>query len=140
MSYEVRVEREFAIDRATMWRLWTDQEHASRWMRPSVADFAPTLATIDPRPGGQYRFEMITTDGAALAVAGVFVDLVEPERLAFTWSWEGSGEESFVEVTLAEVDGGTKVRIVHSKLASQESAHEHERGWVGCLDSMSVLY
>lgn len=140
MTFDVEVERVFSIDRATMWNLWTDEEHAARWMRPSITEFQPTIATIDARPGGHYRFEMITKDGAVVAVAGVFVELDPPERLSFTWSWEGSEEESFVEVTLIEVPDGTKVHVLHSKLVSQESADEHQHGWVGCLDSIAVLY
>ena len=50
------VERTFAVDRHTMWNLWTDEAHASRWMRPSL-DFGPTRATIDARVGGAYRFK-----------------------------------------------------------------------------------
>lgn len=138
--FSVDLERVFSIDRPTMWRLWTDPEHASRWMRPSVTDFAPTIATIDPRPGGAYRFEMIAGSGEVHAVSGVFAELAEPERLAFTWAWDGSDEASFVEVLLTEVPGGTKVRILHSKLPTREAADEHEHGWIGCLGSLDTLY
>lgn len=140
MTFETGVERVFAIDRATMWKLWTDEEHAAHWMRPSVTEFGPTIATIDPHPGGRYRFEMVAKDGSAHAASGVYVELDEPKRLTFTWSWEGSDDESLVEVTLSEVPGGTRVQLVHTKLSSQEAADEHQRGWVGCLASIETLY
>lgn len=140
MTFHAEIERVFTIDRATMWTLWTDQEHAARWMRPSITEFEPTIATIDPRPSGTYRFEMIAKDGSVRAVSGLFVEVDEPQRLVFTWSWDGSGEESLVEVMLSEVRDGTKVSISHTKLDSQESADQHEHGWVGCLASITHLY
>jgi len=140
VTFQIEVERLFPIDRATMWNLWTDQEHAARWMRPSITEFAPTVASIDPRPDGNYRFEMVANDGSVRAVSGQFVEVDEPRRLAFTWSWDGSDEESLVEVTLSDVPDGTRVHISHSKLESQVSADQHEQGWVGCLDSITKLY
>lgn len=136
--FGIEVERVFTIDRPTMWTLWTHEEHLARWMRPSVTDYAPTIATVDPRPGGAYRFEMIANDGAVHAILGTFLELDEPERMTFTWSWEGSDEESLVEVLLTEVAGGTNVRIVHNKLASRDAADQHEQGWIGCLESLAA--
>ena len=140
MSFRVEVERAFSIDRATMWSLWTDQEHAARWMRPSISEFAPTVASIDARPDGRYRFEMVGNDGSVRAVSGQFVEVDEPRRLVFTWSWDGVDEESLVEVMLSEVPEGTRVQISHTKLESQESADQHEQGWMGCLASITQLY
>lgn len=139
MTFRAEVERVFSIDRATMWALWTDQEHAARWMRPSITEFEPTIASIDARPSGTYRFEMITKDGSVRAVSGQFVEVEEPSRLVFTWSWDDSDEESLVEVLLSDVGDGTKVSIAHTKLDSQESAEQHKDGWVGCLASITHL-
>jgi uncharacterized protein YndB with AHSA1/START domain len=139
VNFHAEVERVFSIDRPTMWTLWTDEEHAGRWMRPSLTEFEPTIASIDPRPSGTYRFEMIGKDGSVRAVSGQFVEVDEPKRLVFTWSWDGSEEESLVEVLLSEVRDGTKVSISHTRFDSQESAEQHEDGWVGCLASITHL-
>lgn len=140
MNFQVDVERVFAIDRATMWSLWTDQEHAARWMRPSIDDYGPTVASVDARPNGHYRFEMMSNDGSVHAVSGQYVEVEEPRRLVFTWVWDGTEEESLVEVLLSETDEGTKVQINHTKLESQQSADRHEQGWIGCLNSIAQLY
>lgn len=131
------LDRTFDIDLTTMWSLWTDPQHAANWFRPSLEEFGPTVATIDPRVGGIYRLEMIRTTGEVHATTGQIVEIDEPNRLAFTWRWDGTEEESLVEVTFTPHDAKTTVAIRHSRLASQEAADQHAEGWVGCLDSLA---
>jgi uncharacterized protein YndB with AHSA1/START domain len=133
------VERVFAIDRDTMWSLWTDQAHAARWMRPSVTAFGETRASIDARPGGAYRFEMQSA-GETRATSGRYLAVEPPERLVYTWQWDGSPEESVVEVRFDEVGAGTRVRISHTRLATAESVAQHLDGWNGCLESLATLF
>ncbi|MEA2480150.1 MAG: hypothetical protein QOJ07_2072 [Thermoleophilaceae bacterium] len=44
----------------------------------------------------------------------VVEDADEPRRLAFRWSGDGDDEETLVELTLEEVPGGTRLRVVES--------------------------
>lgn len=134
------LERTFAIDRATMWQLWTDESHASRWMRPSLADFRPTKATIDARVGGSYRFELHSGADDMAVIFGNFLEVQEPERLVYTWAWEGDPHVSRVEVRFDDVSGGTRVQVFHTRLASPESVAAHEEGWIGCLSSLADIY
>ncbi|UIP57324.1 SRPBCC family protein [Agromyces marinus] len=133
------IERTFAIDRATMWSLWTDAAHAARWMRPSITDYDETDASIDARPGGSYRFELRGPD-ATYATSGTYVDVDPMERLSFTWRWDDSDEETLVEVRFADDVAGTRVRITHTRFASAESAERHGDGWRGCLDSIAAVF
>jgi len=135
----IDLERTFAIDRETMWSLWTDAAHAGRWMRPSLSAFGETRATLDVRPGGAYRFEM-ESGGEVRAAAGTFVEVDPIDRLVYTWQWEGQAEESLVEVTFRETPGGTRVHLSHTRLDTRESADMHEDGWRGCFESLASLY
>jgi uncharacterized protein YndB with AHSA1/START domain len=132
------VDRVFAVDRETMWSLWTDPAHAARWMRPSLTEFGETRASIDARPGGDYRFEMHSA-GETRATSGRYLAVEPPERLVYTWQWDGSPEESVVEVRFSIVGDGTRVHISHTRLASAESVAQHRDGWIGCLDSLATL-
>jgi uncharacterized protein YndB with AHSA1/START domain len=133
-----RVDRTFDVDIATMWSLWTDPEHLARWFRPSLDDYGPTLASIDLRPGGAYRLEMVRSDGETHAVAGTVVAVEEPTRLALTWHWEGNEHESRVDVTLTARGARTTVVIDHSDLLDETDAARHAEGWVGCLASLAA--
>lgn len=132
-----RIDRTYAVDIATMWSLWTDPEHLSRWFRPSLDDFGPTVAAIDLRVGGAYRFEMVASDGSVHAVGGTVVEVEEPERLALTWRWDGADHESLVEVTLTEHGDQTTVAIDHTRNVDRAEADNHAGGWSGCLESLA---
>ncbi|MEE2524094.1 SRPBCC domain-containing protein [Pseudarthrobacter sp. J75] len=137
--FTATVDRTFALGIDKMWELWTSPEHLGAWHRPSMA-FGPTLAAADVRPGGSYRLEMINPAGEVHATSGIYVDVEEPTRLAFTWKWEGADNETLVEVLLSEVDGGTNVSIIHTKLVDQADADLHLEGWTGCLNTLAELY
>ena len=75
------VEREIAIAASpdTVWEFLVDPEKATRWMGQT--------ASFDPRPGGQYRVEVIPGETAV----GEFVELDPPRRLVHTWGWQPGG-------------------------------------------------
>jgi uncharacterized protein YndB with AHSA1/START domain len=135
--FTARIDRTYDLDVHMMWSLWTDPDHLSRWSRPSLEEFGPTVATLELRPGGDLRIEMVLRDGGVHAVTGRIVTTDEPSRLSFTWRWEGTEHESLVDVTFSERDGKTTVAIVHTRLATQDDADRHSQGWAGCLDSLA---
>lgn len=140
VELSLTLERTFAVDRDTMWQLWTDESHASRWMRPSLADYGPTKATIDARVGGSYRFELDHGGDDMSVIVGSFLEVQKPERLVYTWAWEGDPHVSRVEVRFDDVSDGTRVRVFHTRLASPESVATHEQGWIGCLRTLADTY
>ncbi|MEN2741784.1 SRPBCC domain-containing protein [Microbacterium sp. X-17] len=136
---QVRIERVFAIERSLMWELWTTPEHASRWMRPSVTDYAPTTAFVDARVGGGYRFEMHFGE-ETYATSGRYLVVAPIDRLSFTWKWDEDEVETVVEVEFTDHPGGTQVSIVHSRFETDDQADRHGDGWQGCLRSLAELY
>lgn len=137
--FTANVARTFPLDIETMWELWTTAEHLSAWHRPSL-EFGPTVASVDARVGGAYRLEMLDPNGDLHAVGGTYVEVDRPNRLLFTWLWDGSDNDTLVEVTFTSVGDGTAVSIVHTKLVDQADADRHAEGWIGCLQSIAVLY
>ncbi|KGN30198.1 activator of HSP90 ATPase [Knoellia sinensis KCTC 19936] len=122
-----------------MWTLWTEAEHLGAWHRPSAA-FGPTYATVDLRPGGSYRMEMLDPAGELHATSGTYVELDRPHRLSFTWRWDGSDHDTLVDVRLSEDGGRTRVAITHTKLVSQAEADRHAEGWIGCMSTLAATY
>jgi uncharacterized protein YndB with AHSA1/START domain len=119
------VEREVAIDASpeTVWELLTDPEKATRWMGQA--------ASFDPRPGGEYRVEVIPGHVAR----GEFVEVDRPRRLVYTWGWEKSEQESAVppgsttiEIELIPSGAGTTLRFKHD-LPTAAAAASHAKGW-----------
>jgi uncharacterized protein YndB with AHSA1/START domain len=121
---EAVVEVEVRIDAApeTVFEFFTDPEKMVQWMGRAHE--------LDPRPGGVFRCDINGQDVAS----GEYVEVDRPRRLVFTWGWEAEDSTtqpgaSTVEVTL-EWDGeGTRVRLVHRDLATEESRAAHRHGW-----------
>jgi uncharacterized protein YndB with AHSA1/START domain len=130
------VERELAIAAKpeTVWEFLVDPEKATRWMGKQ--------AWLDPRPGGQYRVDVI---GGHVA-KGEFVEVDRPRRLVYTFGWEPGPEganpvppgSSTIEIELEPNGEGTTLRFRHRDLPSAEAASAHAQGWDHYLGRLMV--
>ena len=115
-------ERTLAIDATpeTVWQFLVDPEKLMRWKGVDVK--------LDPRPGGVFYCEVIPGHKAR----GEFVELDEPNRLVYTWGWEGNENvppgSSTIEIDLASEGNGTSLRFLHN-LQSAEAVASHKAGW-----------
>jgi uncharacterized protein YndB with AHSA1/START domain len=127
------IEREVRIDASpeTVFDFFTDPAKMVRWKGAT--------ATLDPRPGGVYRVQM---NEQAIAL-GEYVVVDPPNRVVFTWGWEGDFAatppgSSTVEVTFTPDGDGTLVRLVHTGLPSPESAEAHGHGWDDYMPRLAI--
>lgn len=115
-------ERTIAIDASpeTVWQFLVDPEKLMRWKGVD--------AKLDPRPGGVFYCEVIPGHKAR----GEFVELDEPNRLVYTWGWEGNEGvppgSSTIEIELATDGDGTMLRFLHH-LQTAEAVASHKTGW-----------
>jgi uncharacterized protein YndB with AHSA1/START domain len=114
-------ELQIAARPETVWEFLVDPAKASRWMGQTVA--------LDPRPGGEYRNEVIPGNVAR----GEFVEVDPPRRLVHTWGWEAGPSgvapgSTTIEISLEPRDGGTLLRFRHLGLA-EDALGPHAHGW-----------
>ena len=120
---------------------WTEPARLERWWA-GVGGWTEAHAEVDLRVGGHYLFTMRDARGAVDGVGGVYTDVLKPERLGFTWTWENDpsamrgSEGSLVEVVLREAAGGTQLLLTHSGLGSKQVKGLHEAGWNALLTSL----
>jgi uncharacterized protein YndB with AHSA1/START domain len=116
-------ERTLAIDASpeTVWEFLVDPEKLMRWKGIN--------ADLDAQPGGTFRCEVIPGHIAR----GEYVEIDKPNRLVFTWGWDGSGDvppgSSTIVIELASDGDGTSLRFVHKDLPNAEAIASHAHGW-----------
>ena len=134
------ITRVFDAPRELIWKLWTDPAHAKHWMGPR--GFTAIHFEQDPRPGGAWRGCLRQDDGSReLWQGGTFREIVEPERLVYTFAWDredGSrGHESLVTITFAEQGGKTKMRFHQAEFESVGQRDGHQGGWNSSFDRLA---
>ncbi len=83
------VSRWFDAPRELVWTMWTDPKHAIHWWGPP---FCPAVEMhMDVRVGGEWRHCLKSAeDGTLLWQHGVFREVVPPQRLVFTFTWDNN--------------------------------------------------
>ncbi len=137
-AWELAITRSFDEPRAEVFRAWTDPARLVRWWGPR--GYRIPSVKMDPREGGAWRVCMRSPEGTDHWVQGVFREVSEPERLAFTWAWEDSegkpGHETVIKVDFTERAGRTRMVVQQGKFESQNAREQHEAGWNSCLDKL----
>jgi uncharacterized protein YndB with AHSA1/START domain len=100
--------RMFDAPRDLVFKTMTDPKLIPQWWGPRR--HTTTVDEMDVRPGGRWRYVLHDPDGNGNAFHGVYHDITAPERLVYTFEYEGVPGHVLLEtVTLEEVDGRTKL-------------------------------
>jgi uncharacterized protein YndB with AHSA1/START domain len=108
---QILITREFNAPRHLVYRAWTTPELVRRWWS---ADFGrTTVAEIDLRVGGSWRYVMVTDGGFEVGFHGEFREIVPNERIVSTEVYEGAPDgEAVNTLTLTERDGRTTLTVL----------------------------
>jgi uncharacterized protein YndB with AHSA1/START domain len=132
--------RLYEAPREIVFRAWTEPEHLRRWCAPH--GFAIPESEGDLRPGGAWRATMRAPDGAEHRLAGVYREIVPPERLVFTHAWlEADGRpgvETLVTVTLEDRGGRTLLTLTQSGFETAAARDGHAGGWTETLERLAA--
>ncbi|MHC1754138.1 MAG: SRPBCC domain-containing protein [Methanosarcina sp.] len=148
---ELVITRIFDAPRELVWKAWTDPERVKRWWGPK--DFTSPVSKIDLRVGGSYLNCMRSPEGEDYWSAGVYREIVEPERIVYTDSFsdaEGnlvpashygmSGDwplELLVTVTFEEYEGKTRLTLRHVGIPAGENRDMAKAGWNESFDKLA---
>ena len=147
-QYELTLTRTFDAPRALVWAAWTDPAHLQQWMGPR--GFVASHAQYDLYAGGKWRacLHRIETGkgcgesaGEDLWQSGMFLEVKAPERLVFTFGWDGREDmprnESVVTVTFEERRGVTHMNFHQAFFPSAADRDGHEGGWNSTFDRLA---
>lgn len=137
---ELTIARVFAAPRSLIFKVWTQPEHFARWLGPK--DFTAIACQMNVQVGGIYRACIRSPEGADHWMQGVYREVIEPERLVFTFAWEDETNqpkhETLVTVTFTEQDNQTLMTFHQAIFESVESRDAHHSGWSECFDRLEV--
>jgi uncharacterized protein YndB with AHSA1/START domain len=138
-SPELVITRTFRAPRELVWKAWTDPKLIIRWMGPK--HHPASHYENDFQPGGAWRSCLKATDGSEdLWLGGNYRELIEPERLVFTFGWDGDDgrpeNEMLITITLAEDGAATKMTLHQVLFVSGEQRDGHREGWSSCFDRL----
>ena len=121
---QILITREFEAPRELVFRAWTTPELVRRWWHANRGEV--TVAEIDLRPGGKWRYVSVTPDGFQVAFHGEYREIVPNERVVSTEIYEGApqqgdGEQGTLNTaTFEEAGDGRTVLTILVEAPSKE--------------------
>ncbi len=136
---EIVATRLLDAPRETVWKVWTDPARIAGWWGPR--GFTTTIHEMDVRPGGTWRHTMHGPDGTAYPNSVVFLDLREPEFIAYLHGDPGDEDHFFTTVEFADEGGktGVTIRALFPSAADRERAIREYGAAEGLEQNMDKL-
>jgi uncharacterized protein YndB with AHSA1/START domain len=114
---QILITREFDAPKELVYRAWTTPELVKRWWAGQRGEV--TLAEIDLRVGGTWRYVMTTSQGYECAFHGEYREIVPNERIVTTEVYEmpdaeplPAADEPLNVITFSEADGRTTLELL----------------------------
>jgi len=132
--------------REKLFRAWTEPDLLKQWFAP--LPYTTPFAELDVRPGGKSLVIMRSPDGQELPCPGVYLEVVQNERIvatdAYTEAWLPSEKPFMTTIITFEPEGGKTrytARVRHWTVADRESHEEmgFHTGWGQATDQFAAL-
>ena len=151
-QHDLNITREFNAPRELVWRAWTDPEMAMQWKGPKP--FPAVHIELGSKPGDQWRICLRGCPPGSdtpvdLWQGGVLREIVPPELLVFTSSWDrrsdvglsddGDPHETLITVRFEEHHGKTTMHFHQAFFPTAAERDGHIGGWTSSFDRLQVL-
>lgn len=103
------VTRVYDAPRELVFKAYTDPNSVPQWWGPSF--LTTTVDQMDVRQGGIWRYVQRDADGNEYAFRGVYHESLAPERLIYTFEFEGMPGHVLLETITFEEQPGGKTKL-----------------------------
>jgi uncharacterized protein YndB with AHSA1/START domain len=136
---QILITREFEAPKHLVYKAWTTPELVQRWW--SGRRGAMTVAEIDLRVGGMWRYVMVAEGGFEVAFHGEYREIVPDERLVSTEVYDAIPDDHALNtLTLTEVDGRTTLTVLVQHTSKEaRDGHINSGMEVGMQEAMDLL-
>jgi uncharacterized protein YndB with AHSA1/START domain len=141
-THDIEIEEVLAHPPGKVWRALTSGGLMARWLMPPSG--------FEPVEGNRFTFQTTPAGEWDGTIRCQVLEVVPGERFAFSWRGGHIGNEGYgslldtvVTFTLAPVDGGTRLSLVHAGFVvprNQTAYRSMSEGWrkvVGRLDELA---
>lgn len=136
---QILITREFGAPRHLVYKAWTTPELIRCWWSGDHGEV--TIAEVDLRPGGSWRYVMTANGGFEVAFHGEYREIVPSQRIVSTEIYEGMPDaEAVVTATFTEKDGRTTLAmLVQHATREHRDAHINSGMEDGMQEAMDHL-
>jgi uncharacterized protein YndB with AHSA1/START domain len=139
---QILITREFDAPRHLVYRAWTTPELIRRWWSGDRGEV--TIAEVDLRVGGTWRYVMIANGGFEVAFHGEYREIVTDERIVSTEVFEPMPDAPALNTyTFSEEDGRSTLTILveHTSQAIRDAhiASGMEGGMQEAMDHLEQV-
>lgn len=144
-GHVLHMSRMFNAPRELVYEAFTNPAMVSEWMGPR--GFSAMDLEYDVRPGGRWRLRLHVTGPTMdcdphgqtdLWMQGTYLEVAPPERLVYTFAWDGRTdipyEETTITVTFRELEGKTVMDFKQGPFADAANRDEHTVGWTSSFE------
>jgi uncharacterized protein YndB with AHSA1/START domain len=136
---QILITREFDAPKHLVYKAYTTPELVRRWWTAKRGEM--TVAEIDLRVGGTWRYVMIAHGEMEVGFHGEYQEIVPNERIVSTEVYEGMPDAAALDtLTLTEADGRTTLTIlVQHEKKEHRDAHIESGMEDGLQDALDLL-
>ncbi len=139
---EVTFTRIFDAPRELVWKACTAPQLIPQWWGPK--GYTTTVDKMEVQPGGAWRFIQRGPGGGESAFSGVYKTVTPPERLVYTFEWEGMLGHTMLETAAFNERDGTTEMTVTDEFQTVEERDEAllagmEEGAIASGDRFAAL-
>ena len=141
-THEIVVDEVFPHAPEVVWKTLTTPELMGRWLKMPSTGFEPTTGT-------RFTYQTSPADEWDGVIHCLVLDVIPNERLVYEWRGGheanleyGSRLDTVVTWTITPVEGGARLRVVHSgfRLPKNQFAFRGmSHGWPGVLQRIGAL-
>jgi len=137
---ELTITRVLDAPRELVWKAWTDPVQFAYWFGAEL-DVPLDTVSLDVRPGGAWKAQMVAEDGGELPFVGSYLEVQEPERLVLTFEEAGASENErqVLTVTFTDLGDKTELTLHHAGVLEEEHFDGLQGGYNSFLDKLEEL-
>lgn len=134
-EHSLTVSKTINADKASIFKALTDESIMAQWFFAGPDGWSATVKN-NAAVGESYEIHMHNGEGETYSHHGVYKEVVQNEKLVFSWSSQAV-EDTLVTITLEDVEDGTEVKLQHDFMPNAQMVENHTNGWTAILERLN---